>query len=76
MNKKTRILVVDDEEDILESLETYFTRKGLDVSTAENGKEALGLYEKGKYDVILTDIRMPEKDGIELLREIKSQDPG
>ena len=34
------------------------------------------MYKKGKYDVILTDIRMPEKDGIELLREIKSQDPG
>jgi len=68
---KFRILVVDDEESMLLMLKTFFTEKGYDCLTASNGAKALEILEKEKIDIVITDMRMPEMDGLDLLRNIK-----
>lgn len=65
-----RILVVDDETDILEMLKQYLSKEGYLVYTAENGKKALKLLEK-QPDLILLDVNMPDMDGIELCKHIR-----
>ena len=70
----TRILLVDDEEDILEFLNYNLTKAGYQVDTAENGKTALQKSSKTAYDLIILDIMMPEMDGVELCREIRNQE--
>jgi len=69
------ILVVDDEKDICEVLDISLSDLGYKVSTAGNGEEALQVFEKIKPSIVLTDIRMPGMDGIELLQRIKERDP-
>lgn len=65
------LLVVDDEKDITELLQRYFTHQGYDVMTALNGHEALRLAEK-KPDMILLDINLPDIDGLSVCRQIRS----
>lgn len=62
-----KILIVDDEEDILKVLKFLLSREGYEVDTALTGEEALELLKKKNYDLVLTDLRMPGIDGIELL---------
>lgn len=69
-----RILLVDDEPEILHSLKMFLEFSGYVVDTAENAKEALSLVEEKKFNVAVLDIMMPEMDGIELLQEIKARD--
>jgi len=69
------ILLVDDEEGIRKVLGISLTDMGYHVMTAENGREALGIFKKTGPAIVLTDIKMPEMDGIELLRRIKEHDP-
>ena len=71
------ILVVDDEEDILELLSVILHDEGHRVLTASNGVEALGILADEKIDLVITDIRMPQMNGIELLTELnhKGQHP-
>ena len=69
------VLIVDDEEDILNILKFILTKEGYQVDTALDGKQALQLFKKGSYDIVLTDLRMPEMDGIELLQRIKEIRP-
>ena len=69
------ILLVDDEEGIRKVLGISLTDMGYHVITAENGQEALGIFKKECPAIVLTDIKMPEMDGIELLRRIKEHDP-
>ncbi|MBU2499535.1 MAG: response regulator, partial [Proteobacteria bacterium] len=69
------ILVVDDEKDICEVLDISLSDLGYKVSTAGNGEEALQVFERIRPSIVLTDIRMPGMDGIELLQRIKEQDP-
>ena len=69
------ILVVDDERDICEVLDISLSDIGYQVYTAENGEEALSVFEKVNPPIVLTDIRMPGIDGIELLRRIKEKSP-
>ncbi len=71
----TSILLVDDEEDIREVLDIALRDKGYTVYTAQDGKEALEIFEKFQPPVILTDIKMPGMDGIELLKIIKRENP-
>lgn len=76
MSKK-KILLVDDEPDILELIEYNLEKEGYKVKTASNGKEALKKVEKFSPDLILLDVMMPEMDGIETciaLREMKHLD--
>ncbi|UCF01882.1 MAG: response regulator [Deltaproteobacteria bacterium] len=70
-----RILIVDDEEDIRVVLKISLSDLGYEVYTAENGEEALRIIEEITPPIVLTDIRMPVMDGIELLRKIKQEDP-
>ena len=64
--KKRRILVVDDEQDIRELLQVVFTDAGMEVDTAGNAEEAVALYSKHEYDLITLDCAMPGTDGVEL----------
>ncbi len=74
MKHKYKILIVDDEEDIVGTLKKHLKLDGYTVDTAQSAVEAFEKVKKDKYHVVLTDIVMPEMDGIELLREIKSYD--
>lgn len=65
------ILIADDEVDIWEMLNYTFTREGYTTYYAENGAVAIEMAEKHNPDVILLDIMMPEKDGIEVCRELR-----
>jgi signal transduction histidine kinase len=69
------ILLVDDEEGIRKVLGISLADMGYRVVTAENGKEALRIFKRKRPAIILTDIKMPEMDGIELLRLIKEKSP-
>lgn len=66
-----RILIVDDEKDLLELLVNRLTRKGYIVDSAESAEEALVRLKKNYYDVAVYDIRLPHMDGITLLKETK-----
>ncbi len=69
-----RILLVDDEEDILEFISYYLIREGYQVYTATNGKEAVAKAREVVPHLILLDVMMPEMDGIETCQEIRKQD--
>lgn len=66
-----KILVVDDEDIIRESLSYILTKEKYEVSEAPNGKVAFDMLKETSYDLVITDIEMPEMKGIELLEEIK-----
>tara|TARA_B100000809_G_C15139130_1_gene532122 strand:- start:6071 stop:6757 length:687 start_codon:yes stop_codon:yes gene_type:complete len=68
---KEKILLVDDEPDIIEFLGYNLTKEGYDVTTSTSGKEAVALAKKIKPDLILLDVMMPEMDGIETCQEIR-----
>jgi len=72
---KGNILVVDDEQIVLKSCERVLKPEGYEVDTASSGNEALGLLEKNKYDLIVTDIKMPEMDGLEFMRRVRVKNP-
>lgn len=66
-----RILIVDDESGIRDSLKDYFELEGLEVVTAQNGNEALTLVSSSHFDLVLSDIRMPNGNGRFLLKSIR-----
>ena len=70
-----RILIVDDEEVICSILARRLTREGYSCVTANNGKEALNHFYKDSFSLIISDIKMPEMDGIELLKKVKAVHP-
>ena len=70
-----RILVVDDEQIIRESLSFVLKKEGYQVEEAANGKEALAKQESRPYDVVITDIEMPEMRGMDLLEQITKRTP-
>jgi putative nucleotidyltransferase with HDIG domain len=70
-----RILIVDDEEVICNVLDRRLTREGYFCTTAHNGKEALNHFYKNSFSLIISDIKMPEMTGIELLQKVKAIDP-
>jgi EAL domain-containing protein (putative c-di-GMP-specific phosphodiesterase class I) len=72
--RRGRILVVDDERDLLDVLATMLAETGWQVDTAGNGREALTLVDANRFEVILSDIDMPGMSGVELLREIRGRD--
>ncbi len=67
-----RILIVDDETQILDFLRDLFGSSGWDVQSADSGTAGIEMLEHGRYDVILTDLKMPGADGIEILRTAKN----
>jgi len=70
-----RILIVDDEEIICSVIAQRLTREGYSCVIAHNGKEAFEYFCKGNFSLVISDIRMPEKDGLELLRLVKAVRP-
>ena len=74
MIDKGRILLVDDEEDILEFLSYNLIKEGYKIKTANNGKSALKILEKFNPDLIILDVMMPEMDGIEVCENIRENE--
>jgi len=72
---KGKILVVDDEEIICYSLRLVLEKRGYEVVTAQRAQEALDKLKEETFDVVLADIRMPEMDGIQMLKAIRQIDP-
>ena len=69
-----RILVIDDEADIRESLEYLLSGEGYTVTLAQNGLEGLRKADAGSFDIILLDLMMPDRSGMEVLQEIRARD--
>ena len=69
------VLLVDDELEFLETLVKRLTKRGLNISTAKSGEDALAIIRGQAIDVAVLDVRMPGIDGIQTLREIKKLDP-
>jgi two-component system, NtrC family, response regulator PilR len=69
------ILIVDDDQGMREFLEIMLTREGYTVSTASDAAKALARCQKGKFDLIITDLKMPKMDGIAFLRKVKDIAP-
>jgi signal transduction histidine kinase len=72
---ENKILLVDDEKDVREMLHLSLSAMGYHVLDAEDGIEALRIFREDHPQIILTDIKMPSMDGIELLKKIKREDP-
>lgn len=70
-----RILVVDDEEIVRESCKRVLTDAGYTVRTAANGRDALRVCRDEPFDAMLTDLRMPDMDGIEVIRAVTKEFP-
>lgn len=70
-SKQQKVLVVDDEEDILYMLKYNLSREGYKVKTATNGRKAVEVAEKFLPDLILLDIMMPNQDGVETCRQLR-----
>src|SRR5213593_2341609 len=73
VKKKTRILAVDDEPMIGESVAYNLEAPHRKVSVVPNGREALNMASKQKFDVVITDHRMPETGGLELVRALRKR---
>jgi len=70
-----RIMVVDDEEDFLETIVKRLRRRRVDVTGVESGLEALRKLEEEPFDVVILDVKMPDMDGIDVLERIKKRWP-
>jgi DNA-binding NtrC family response regulator len=80
MSEKTRVLIVDDDPIVAESLADFLMEEGYAAATAGDGSEALSLLEQaaskggeGKFGIVITDLNMPRCDGVELLKQIRRQ---
>ncbi|HOW36589.1 MAG TPA: response regulator [Candidatus Omnitrophota bacterium] len=69
----SKLLIVDDEVDIREFAKNFFRKRNIDVLTASGGKEAIGIIEKEKPDLVLLDVRMEEMTGLEVLRDLRAK---
>ncbi len=69
------ILLVDDEADYLELMQNRLEKRGFQVTTAENGPQALAAIEKTAFDAAVLDVKMTGMDGLEVLRRIKATHP-
>lgn len=70
-----RILVVDDNKELREILEEYLKEEGHDVNGSTNGRDALERHRKDPFDLIVTDLNMPEISGMELIRAVRKENP-
>ena len=70
-----RILLIDDDAAILQLLAEMLTTAGYEVSVASNGNEGVTLYRQAPFDLVITDLLMPEKDGLEVIVELRKDFP-
>src|SRR5271167_819335 len=73
--RKGSILVVDDEAEIREGLEALLSSEGFDVTPADTGAAGLARLEDQPFDLLLLDVSLPDRNGLDLLREIRRRDP-
>src|SRR5216117_1890201 len=73
--RKGVVLIIDDEEEIRESIELLLNSEGISTDTAQNGEEGLKKIEENLYDVVLLDLMLPGKSGMEVQKDIKRIDP-
>ncbi len=73
---KPRILVAEDDRNLRRVLRAMLAREGYDVAEAADGEEALGMVAASPPDALVTDIRMPRRDGLSLFREVRERRPG
>jgi CheY-like chemotaxis protein len=66
-----RILIIEDDNEVREYLESVLSRAGYEVQSASNGKEGVQLFQADPADLVVTDIIMPEKDGIEAIIDLR-----
>ncbi len=67
-----KILVIDDDELVLKSVDKVLKREGYEITLAQNAQEAIEKAQKEQFDIIISDIRMPGKNGVETIREIRN----
>src|SRR5262245_11540638 len=72
MATSAKILIVDDERSIRELLEIFLKKEGFEVQTASSVADALTCIKSTEFDLIISDIRMPDMTGIDLLRQLRS----
>jgi two-component system response regulator HydG len=75
MSQKPSVLVVDDESGILDTLRILLRNEGFEVTTAQGGKAGLEQIRTGIHDLILSDVRMPQVTGLDILNAAREQDP-
>jgi DNA-binding NtrC family response regulator len=75
MSQKPSVLVVDDESGILDTLRILLRNEGFEVTTAQGGKAGLEQIRTGNHDIILSDVRMPQVSGLDILQAARDQDP-
>jgi two-component system response regulator HydG len=75
MSQKPSVLVVDDESGILDTLRILLRNEGFEVTTAQGGKAGLEQIRSGTHDIILSDVRMPQVSGLDILQAARDQDP-
>jgi DNA-binding NtrC family response regulator len=75
MNQQPSVLVVDDESSILDTLRILLRKEGYEVTTAQGGKAGLEQIRSGNHSIVLTDVRMPQVSGLDILRTAREQDP-
>lgn len=73
---KQRILLIDDEEGMCRMMEAILLDSGYEVTSYTRSREAVEAFQAGLFDLAVTDIKMPEMDGLEVLRRLKEKDPG
>lgn len=71
-----KILIIDDEKNILDSLSSILTDEGFTVLRATDGKEGLSIFERERPEIVILDVWMPEMDGLQVLKRIRSKDGG
>ncbi|MBN2009868.1 response regulator [candidate division KSB1 bacterium] len=70
-----KILIVDDEENIRNLLESFLNKQGFETAVAKNGDDALHIIRKQQIDLTFLDVKLPGKDGVEILKAIKDTTP-
>ncbi|MGH7701884.1 MAG: sigma-54-dependent transcriptional regulator, partial [Gemmatimonadales bacterium] len=73
--QKPAVLVIDDESGILDTLRILLKKEGFDVTTAQGGKAGLDQIRTGTHDIVLSDVRMPQVTGLDILQAAREQDP-
>lgn len=76
VNPPPKILLVDDEEDLLSELEAFLEEEGYQVFTAKDGETALQIIEESKPDLVLLDLNIPKLSGFQILEKIKPKETG
>jgi DNA-binding NtrC family response regulator len=74
-NNMARILLVDDDDHVRRPVQMNLTRTGHQVVEARNGREAMDIYRREQFDVVITDLIMPEQEGLETIQQLKKHNP-